>query len=208
MYIPAILSSFYGEALCEKMPLLRAMKALDREARRLLAHLGGPANIKKMYPQIGLEQEFFQVPRSTTSDAPTCSSAAAPNEKALACLREIQHECFKLGIPMQTRHREVAPNQYEIAPFHGIATAQIDNNLVVLQIIDEVAARHGLAALVVEKPLKGVNGSGKHNNFSIASDTSLNIFSAPEMAKACKNPEAFATSPCLASSRPSTSTAT
>ena len=100
-----------------------------------------------------------------------------------ACVRacalgraQIQHECFKVGIPMQTRHKEVAPNQYECAPFFGLASGQIDNNLLFMQIAEEVAARHGLACLFMEKPFQGINGSGKHNNFSLGTDDGKNLF--------------------------------
>jgi glutamine synthetase len=83
-------------------------------------------------------------------------------------MQEIQHECFKLGIPLRTRHREVAPNQYEFAPMYGTVTTQIDQNLMVMQIMEETAVKYGLAALFHEKPFQGINGSGKHNNWSLA----------------------------------------
>ena len=211
VYIPTVLAAFSGEALDEKMPLLRAMQAVDREGRRLLKHLGH-SDAAKVFPNIGLEQEFFLVPRSayfSRPDLQLCgrtimgkSSArgqemcdhymAAPNEKALACMREIQNECFKVGIPMQTRHKEVAPNQYECAPFFGLASGQIDNNLLFMQIAEEVAARHGLAALFTEKPFQGINGSGKHNNFSLGTDKNMNLFNAKHMAKQCSTPDSFA----------------
>jgi len=210
VFIPTVLTAFSGEALDEKMPLLRAMAAVDREGNRLLQHLGH-SSASKVFPNIGLEQEFFLVPRAAyfkRPDLQLCgrtiigkSSArgqemcdhymAAPNEKALACMREIQHECFKIGIPMQTRHKEVAPNQYECAPFFGLASGQIDNNLAFMQIAEEVAARHGLAAVFAEKPFQGINGSGKHNNFSLGTDKGLNLFNAKQMAKECTTPDAF-----------------
>merc|ERR1712194_853989 len=87
---------------------------------------------------------------------------------ALNCMKEIQEQCWKMGIPLKTRHREVAPNQYEFAPLYGMNTGQIDQNLMVMQVIEEVAAKHGLAALLQEKPFDGINGSGKHNNWSIS----------------------------------------
>merc|ERR1712190_548458 len=91
-------------------------------------------------------------------------------------MRDIQSECFKLGIHLRTRHRESAPNQYEYAPHYGVASAQVDENLVAMDIIEDVARKHGLVALLHEKPFAGVNGSGKHNNFSIGTDTGLNLF--------------------------------
>jgi len=209
VFIPTVLSAFSGEALDEKMPLLRAMAAIDREGQRLLKHLGHTC--AKVFPNIGLEQEFFLVPREAYFKRPDLQLTgrtimgkdaargqemsdhymAAPNEKALACMREIQHECFKVGIPLQTRHKEVAPNQYECAPFFGLASAQIDNNLLVMQIAEEVAARHGLACLFTEKPFSGVNGSGKHNNFSLGTDGGMNLFNAKNMMRDCKTDDSF-----------------
>merc|ERR1719443_498088 len=99
----------------------------------------------------------------------------------LACMTEIQNECYKLGIPLKTRHREVAPNQYEFAPLYGLNTTQIDQNLMVMQVIEEVAARHGLAALLQEKPFNEVNGSGKHNNWSVATRDGINFLAPDEV---------------------------
>jgi glutamine synthetase len=98
-------------------------------------------------------------------------------------MQEIQRECFKMGIPLKTRHREVAPNQYEFAPLFGPVTTQIDQNLVVMQIVEEVAIKHGLAALLQEKPFQGINGSGKHNNWSIATDDGTNLLNVGQLAK-------------------------
>jgi glutamine synthetase len=111
---------------------------------------------------------------------------------ALACMQEIQEECWRLGIPLKTRHREVAPNQYEFAPLYGYNTTQVDQNLMVMQIIEEVSARHGLAALLQEKPFNDVNGSGKHNNWSIATDDGIMLLAPSKINKATGNPCAFA----------------
>jgi len=108
---------------------------------------------------------------------PSLSSAA------LACMQEIQEQCFELGIPLRTRHREVAPNQYEFAPMYGYVTTQIDQNLMVMQIIDEVSVKYGLAALMNEKPFQGVNGSGKHNNWSLAANDGTNLLNVEELAR-------------------------
>jgi len=116
---------------------------------------------------------------------------APPNQIALECIREIQHECFMIGIPMRTRHREVAPNQYECAPLFGIATTQIDQNIMFMQIAEEVAARHGLACLHQEKPFAGINGSGKHNNFSLGTDTGVNLLNIEQVTKASGTPDTF-----------------
>jgi len=99
-----------------------------------------------------------------------CDHYMAPpslTSPALGAMQEMQEQCFKMGIPLRTRHREVAPNQYEFAPLFGVNTSQVDQNVVVMQVIEEVAASHGLAALLQEKPFNNVNGSGKHNNWSI-----------------------------------------
>ena len=115
-------------------------------------------------------------------------SLASP---AMACMQEIQEQCFKMGIPLRTRHREVAPNQYEFAPLYGSVTTQIDQNLMVMQIIEEVAVNYGLAALLQEKPFQGVNGSGKHNNWSIATDDGTNLLNVPQLEKKTGNPNIF-----------------
>merc|ERR1719469_1841721 len=114
-----------------------------------------------------------------------------PNPNALECMQEIQRECMLMGIPLRTRHREVAPNQYEFAPFFGTATTQIDQNLMVMQISEEVAARHGLTCLNHEKPFNNVNGSGKHHNFSLGTNTGLNLLNAKQLAKASGSPMPF-----------------
>jgi len=209
VYVPTCLVSFYGDALDEKTPLLRSMTALSRETTRLCKNLGYDVN--EAFPNIGLEQEYFLIPRSAYYKrldlqmtgrtimgkfAPRGQEMSdhymgPPNPIAMECIREIQHECFMLGIPMRTRHREVAPNQYECAPMFGIATTQIDQNLMFMQIAEEVAARHGLACLNQEKPFAGVNGSGKHNNFSIGTDTGVNLLNAEQVTKASGSNELF-----------------
>jgi len=209
VFIPTIFVSFYGDALDEKTPLLRATKAVSTQATRLLKLMG--YSVDKVFPNIGLEQEFFFVPRKDYYRRPdlqltgrTIMGKNAPrgqemsdhymsaiNPVAMACMQEIQHECFMMGIPLKTRHREVAPNQYEFAPFFGTATTQIDQNLVVMQICDEVAARHGLACLAQEKPFKDVNGSGKHNNISLGTNTGVNLLNPKQLAKASGSHEIF-----------------
>ena len=209
VFIPTVFVSFYGDALDEKTPLLRSMRAVSDEACRLLKHLGLDA--KKVQPNIGLEQEFFLIPREAYFKRPDlqfagrtimgrspprgqelCDHYMSPlNQVAMACMQEIQHEAFKMGIPLNTRHREVAPNQYECAPYFGIASNQIDENLMVMQLIEEIAAKHGLVGLLHEKPFMGINGSGKHNNFSLGTDTGVNLLNVGQLTKATGNPEAF-----------------
>jgi len=202
IYIPACLVSYYGHALDEKTPLLRASDALSREGARLLGNLGYKVN--KVYANIGLEQEIFLISREAflrrldlqftgrtimgkmpARGQEMCDHYMAPPSHAspaLACMQEIQEVCFAMGIPLKTRHREVAPNQYEFAPLFGTVTTQIDQNLVVMQVIEEIATKHGLAALLQEKPFQGVNGSGKHNNWSLATDDGTNILDVAKLA--------------------------
>merc|ERR1711988_1679337 len=115
-------------------------------------------------------------------------SLASP---ALACMQEIQEQCFAMGIPLRTRHREEAPNQYEFAPLFGFVTTQIDQNVTVMQVIEEVSVRYGLAALLQEKPFAEVNGSGKHNNWSIFTNCGTNLFNVNQLNKNSGNPSAF-----------------
>ncbi|KAI2498713.1 glutamine synthetase [Fragilaria crotonensis] len=212
IFIPSVFVSYYGAALDEKTPLLRANNALNREGSRLLSKLGLDVS-SGIRTNIGLEQEIFLIPREAYykrpdlqftgrtiigKDAPRgqemCDHYMAPlstSTPALACMQEIQDECWRMGIPLKTRHREVAPNQFEFAPLFGSNTTQIDQNLWVMQIIEEVAARHGLAALLQEKPFNNVNGSGKHNNWSIATNSGVNLLNPTQLEKASGNPLAF-----------------
>ena len=214
IFIPSIFVSYNGMALDEKTPLLRANDALSKHGSRLLRHLGYE-NAEKvgLKANIGLEQEIFLVPRDQYYRRPdlqytgrTVMGKIPPRDQemsdhymaplstatpALACMKEIQDECFKMGIPLKTRHREVAPNQFEFAPEYGINTIQIDQNLVVMQVIDEIAAKHGLAALLQEKPFEGINGSGKHNNWSISTGNDIPLFLPRPINKATDNDIAF-----------------
>merc|ERR1719253_1476449 len=211
VFIPSAFVSYYGAALDEKTPLLRANAALSKQGKRLLKHLGLEVNGIKT--NIGLEQEVFFIPRDEYYRRPDlqmtgrtiigkfaprgqemCDHYMAPLSSAtpvLACMTEIQNECFKLGIPLKTRHREVAPNQFEFAPLFGTNTTQIDQNLMVMQIIEEVAPRYGLAALLQEKPFDGINGSGKHNNWSLSSDCDLHLLEPKVINEATGNDDAF-----------------
>ena len=212
IFIPSVFVSYYGTALDEKTPLLRANNALNKEGSRLLSQLGLDVS-SGLRTNIGLEQEIFLIPRDAYykrpdlqlagrtiigKDAPRgqemCDHYMAPlssSTPALACMQEIQDECWNMGIPLKTRHREVAPNQFEFAPLFGTNTTQIDQNLWVMQIIEEVAAKHDLAALLQEKPFNNVNGSGKHNNWSIATNSGVNLLAPSQLEKASNNPLAF-----------------
>ncbi|KAL3936594.1 MAG: hypothetical protein SGBAC_008124, partial [Bacillariaceae sp.] len=211
IFIPSIFVSYYGMALDEKTPLLRANDALSNQGKRLLSKLG--LDCSGLKANIGLEQEIFLIPRDQFYRRPdlqftgrTIMGKVAPRDQemcehymaplstatpALNCMKEIQKECWKIGIPLKTRHREVAPNQYEFAPLYGMNTGQIDQNLMVMQIIEEVAAKHGLAALLQEKPFDGINGSGKHNNWSISTNEDVPLFVPKALNAACNNTSAF-----------------
>lgn len=115
-------------------------------------------------------------------------STASP---VLACMKEIQDECFALGIPLRTRHREVAPNQYEFAPTYGPVVTQVDQNLMVMQIIEEVSKKHNLAGLLHEKPFDNVNGSGKHNNWSLVTSRGVSLFNPKDIEEAGLPPHIF-----------------
>lgn len=212
VFIPACFVAYTGEALDEKTPLLRAAEAVSREGKRVLKHLGLESS--GVVNNIGLEQEIFLVDREAYYRRPDLQLAgrtvmgadAARGQEmsdhymgplssatpALKCMQEIQSECFKMGIPLKTRHREVAPNQYEFAPLFGPAPVQTDQNLMVMQISEEVAARNGLACLLNEKPFAGINGSGKHNNWSLATDEGVMLLKPKSINEASGNPEAFA----------------
>jgi len=211
IFVPSIFVSYYGMALDEKTPLLRANDALSNQGKRLLSKLG--LDCSGLKANIGLEQEIFLIPRDQYYRRPdlqftgrTVMGKVAPRDQemcdhymaplstatpALNCMKEIQTECWKMGIPLRTRHREVAPNQYEFAPLYGMNTGQIDQNLIVMQIIEEIAAKHGLAALLQEKPFDGINGSGKHNNWSISTLEDVPLFVPKSINEACKNSKAF-----------------
>lgn len=213
IFVPAAFVSYYGFALDEKTPLLRANAALNKHGARLLKQLGLDTEGKPLVTNIGLEQEIFLVPRDQYYRRPdlqltgrTIIGKNAPRGQemcdhymgplssatsALACMQEIQEECYRLGIPLKTRHREVAPNQFEFAPLYGSNTTQIDQNLMVMQIIEEIAPRHGLAALLQEKPFNDVNGSGKHNNWSIATADGTQLLVPKDINAATGNTHAF-----------------
>merc|ERR1712048_1344686 len=213
IFIPSAFVSYYGHALDEKTPLLRANAALNKHGSRLMTKLGLDCS-SGLRTNIGLEQEIFLVPREQYYKRPDlqltgrtligknaprgqemCDHYMAPlssSTAALACMQEIQDECWRMGIPLKTRHREVAPNQFEFAPLYGTNTTQIDQNLWVMQIIEEVAAKHGLAALLQEKPFNNINGSGKHNNWSIATKDGIQLLLPRMINEATDNQYAFA----------------
>ncbi len=194
LYIPTAFVSYKGEALDRKVPLLRSIDALARQTLRVLRALGD-TETRRAVPTVGAEQEYFLVERELFEkrlDLKLCGrtlyGAPAPKGQELedhyygsipdrvsAFMRELNLELWRLGVPSKTQHKEVAPNQYEIASVYSTANLAADANQLVMETLQKVAGRHGLVALLHEKPFAGVNGSGKHNNWSLATDTGVNL---------------------------------
>lgn len=194
LFIPTAFCSWTGEALDKKTPLLRSQEALSREGIHLL-HVIGENDVKFLIPTLGIEQEFFLVDRAFCLARPdlvasgrTLLGAKPPkgqelddhyfgamNPRILACLQEAEWELWRLGVPTRTRHNEAAPSQYEMAPIFEHASIASDHNMLVMEVLREVAVRHGFTCLLHEKPFAGVNGSGKHCNWSIATDKGENL---------------------------------
>jgi glutamine synthetase len=197
--IPTAFISYYGQALDKKVPLLRAMDALNKQALRVLKALGHETT-KHVFTTVGPEQEYFLVDREYYDKRPDLILAGrtvfgalpakgqemedhyfgAIKERVAGFMRELNTELWKVGIAAKTQHNEVAPNQFEIAPVYANTTAAVDANQMVMETIRSVARRHGLEGLLHEKPFAGVNGSGKHNNWSMATDDGINLFEPGE----------------------------
>ena len=195
LYIPTIFCSYSGEALDKKTPLLRSIEVLSHQAVRIL-HLFGNKEVKKVIPQVGPEQEYFLIDKKAyelREDLVVCGrtlfGAKPPKGQELddhyygsikpriaAFMQELDEELWKLGILSKTKHNEVAPAQHEMAPIYADANTSCDHNQLTMETMKQVAARHGLVCLLHEKPFAGVNGSGKHNNWSLATDTGKNLF--------------------------------
>jgi glutamine synthetase len=192
--IPTAFVSYTGEALDQKIPLLRSQQAIAKQALRVL-HWFGNKTSKKVFTTIGPEQEYFLVDRRLAELRPdllltgrTLFGAPSPKgqeledqyfgsirERVLAFMQDFDRELWRIGIPAKTRHNEVAPAQFELAPVFEATTVGSDHNMLVMSTMKKVAMQHGLAALLHEKPFKGVNGSGKHNNWSLATDDGENL---------------------------------
>jgi glutamine synthetase len=203
--IPTAFISYYGQALDKKVPLLKSMSALNKQAVRVLRALGNETS-QRAFTTVGPEQEYFLVDKTFFDQRPdliltgrTVFGAlpakgqemedhyfGAIKERVAGFMRELNTELWKVGIPAKTQHNEVAPNQFEIAPVFTGSSAAVDANQMVMETIRTVARRHGLEGLLHEKPFAGVNGSGKHNNWSISTDDGLNLFEPGE------NPESNA----------------
>jgi glutamine synthetase len=193
--IPTAFISYYGQALDKKTPLLRAMEALNKQALRVLKALGNTSS-RRIYTTVGPEQEYFLIDKKYYDKRPDLMLTGrtvfgvvpakgqemedhyfgAIKERVAVFMRELNYELWKVGIPAKTQHNEVAPNQFEIAPIYSNTTAAVDANQMVMETIRSVARRHGMEGLLHEKPFAGVNGSGKHNNWSMATDDGINLF--------------------------------
>ncbi len=199
--IPTAFVGYHGEALDHKVPLLRSMEAVSKAARAALVHFG--TSTSRVIAQCGAEQEYFLVDLRLAQQRPdllfasrTLQGARPPKgqeledhyfgsikDRVLGFMQEAEVECFKVGIPAKTRHNEVAPNQFEIAPIFEPANLASDHNQLLMEILKRVAEKHGLLCLLHEKPFAGVNGSGKHVNWSLATEEGQNLLepgSTPE----------------------------
>jgi glutamine synthetase len=192
--IPTAFVSWTGEALDYKIPLLRSMDALSGAAIRALKLLGDE-EAKRVFTTMGPEQEYFLIDEQYYFERPdlvttgrTLFGAKPPKghelddhyfgsipERILAYMLEVEQELYKLGVPVKTRHNEVAPNQYEFAPVFENSNIGCDHQMITMQVMQNVARRYGLVCLLHEKPFAGVNGSGKHNNWSMGTDTGMNL---------------------------------
>ena len=196
LYIPTAFCSYGGEALDKKTPLLRSMEALNRQALRVLK-LFGNEDVKRVSTSVGPEQEYFLVPKAMYEQRKdliytgrTLFGAKPPKGQELSdhyfgsiapkvaeYMADLDKELWKLGILAKTKHNEVAPAQHELAPIYTTTNRATDHNQLTMEIMQKVAAKHGLVCLLHEKPFAGVNGSGKHNNWSISTDTGMNLLS-------------------------------
>lgn len=195
LYIPTLFCSYTGEALDKKTPLLRSCDALSKAACRLLPLLG-EKGITKVTASVGAEQEYFLVDDKYYQErmdlkltGRTLFGAMAPKgqeledhyfgslkRKVSAFMKDLDHELWKYGIPSKTKHNEVAPAQHEVACVYSKVNITTDNNHLLMQIMQDIAKKHGLRCLLHEKPFAGVNGSGKHDNWSVITNTGINLF--------------------------------
>ena len=203
--IPTAFISYYGQALDEKVPLLKSIDALSRQALRVLRVLGNTGT-RRVLASLGSEQEYFLVDREFFDKRPDLALTGrtvfgalpakgqemaahyygAIKERVAAFMRELNTELWKVGIPAKTQHNETAPNQFELAPVFSSCTAAVDANQFIMETIHNVARRHGMEGLIHEKPFAGINGSGKHNNWSMDTGDGIKLLDPGE------NPESNA----------------
>ena len=194
LYIPTAFCSYSGEALDKKTPLLRSMQTLDKEATNLL-HIIGNKDVKHVNTTVGPEQEYFLVDKELykqRKDLVFCGrtliGAPAPKGQEMedhyfgalkprvaAYMHDLDVELWKLGIPAKTKHNEVAPAQHELAPVFDTTIVAVDHNQLTMEVMKKVADKHNMVCLLHEKPFEGINGSGKHNNWSMSTDTGVNL---------------------------------
>ena len=200
--IPTIFISYTGEALDYKTPLLKALAAVDKAATEVCKMF--VPDVKRLYANLGWEQEYFLVDTALYNARPdlcitarTLMGHSSPKDQQLDdhyfgsiptrvtnFMKELEIECHKLGIPVKTRHNEAAPNQFELAPIFEDVNLANDHNQLVMDLMKRIATKHYFTVLLHEKPFKGVNGSGKHNNWSLCTDTGINLFSPTKTAEA------------------------
>jgi glutamine synthetase len=198
--IPTVFISYTGEALDYKTPLLKSLSAIDKAAVEV-CKLFDP-NVKKVYSYLGWEQEYFLVdqalyvarPDLNLTERTLMGHESAKNQqledhyfgavppRVVAFMREVEYEAYKYGIPLKTRHNEVAPNQFELAPIYGETNLAVDQNLLIMSLMHKIATKHNFKLLLHEKPFAGVNGSGKHNNWSLGTDTGVGLFTPGKTA--------------------------
>ncbi len=191
--IPTVFIAYTGEALDYKVPLLRSLTAINRAATEVCHYFD--KNVQRVDTYLGWEQEYFLVDESLWAVRPDLmltgrtlmGHESAKNQqledhyfgaiptRVISFMRDLEYECLKLGIPVKTRHNEVAPNQFELAPVYEEANLANDHNQLLMTIMDKIARRHEFRVLLHEKPFKGINGSGKHNNWSLGTDTGVNL---------------------------------
>lgn len=199
--IPTIFISYTGEALDYKTPLLRSLAAIDKAATETCRFFD--PSIKKVQSNLGWEQEYFLVDDSLYCARPDLmltgrtlmGHESAKNQqledhyfgsipaRVAAFMKDLEFEGYKLGLPLKTRHNEVAPNQFELAPIYEETNLAVDHNLLVMDVMHRVAKRHNFRVLMHEKPFAGINGSGKHNNWSLSTNTGINLFSPGKTAE-------------------------
>ncbi len=193
--IPTIFVAYTGEALDNKAPLLRALHAVDQAATSVAQYFD--KNVRKVHATLGWEQEYFLIDKSLVNSRLDLSvtgrtlvgSFSAKGQqlddhyfgvipaRVLGFMSELEKECTKLGIPVKTRHNEVAPNQFELASVFEEANLSVDHNLLLMDVMEEIADKYNFSVLFHEKPFSGINGSGKHNNWSLGTDTGVNLLS-------------------------------
>ena len=195
LYIPTIFVAYTGEALDYKAPLLKALRAVNKAATDV-CHYFNP-DVKKVYSYLGWEQEYFLVDEGLYAARPDLlltgrtlmGHESSKNQqledhyfgaippRVQQFMKDLEIEAFKLGIPVKTRHNEVAPNQFELAPVFEECNLANDHNMLIMALMRKIARRHGFRVLLHEKPFKGINGSGKHNNWSLGTDTGIGLYS-------------------------------